>query len=290
MAARRSTEAGSTGGRSRTKSHAVIAGTPRSSSRSIGGRFETAVTRQLMSDRPVGVMLSGGVDSAAITAVMAEKLPEVRTFSIGFAEGGDTNELPLARQTARMFGTRHEERLISSAEYLRDLPTMAAQIEEPVGASSALAVRYVAAMMNGTVPVALTGQGADEPLAGYWRHLGTKVAWQLRGLRASGVSTGATRWVRVRRGRQTLLETADPLRRMMRAYELFSSEAKRRLYSARSRRSPARGGASRGLRRTIEWTGRPFGRSRADAIRRHAHVAPGRVAVDRRQDVDGRVR
>ena len=196
------------------------------------GAFETAVTRQLMSDRPVGVMLSGGVDSAAITAVMAEKLPEVRTFSIGFTEGGDTNELPLAQQTARMFGTRHEERLISSAEYLRDLPTMAAQIEEPVGASSALAVRYVAAMMNGTVPVALTGQGADEPLAGYWRHLGTKVAWQLRGLRGiARVVPVPARWVRVRRGRETLLESADPLKRMMRAYELFSSEAKRRLYS-----------------------------------------------------------
>jgi asparagine synthase (glutamine-hydrolysing) len=192
--------------------------------------FETAVTRQLMSDRPVGVMLSGGVDSAAITAVMAEKLSEVRTFSIGFADGGDTNELPLAHQTARMFGTRHEERLISSTEYLRDLPTMVAQIEEPVGASSALAVRYVAAMMNGTVPVALTGQGADEPLAGYWRHLGAKVAWQLHGLRGIARHVPVPdRWVRVRRGRQTLLES-DPVKRMMRAYEVLSPAAKGRLY------------------------------------------------------------
>jgi asparagine synthase (glutamine-hydrolysing) len=194
--------------------------------------FETAVTRQLMSDRPVGVMLSGGVDSAGITAVMAEQISEVRTFSVGFTEGGDTNELPLAQQTARMFGTRHEERLISSDEYLRDLPMMAAQVEEPIGTSSALAVRYVAAMMKGTVPVALTGQGADEPLAGYWRHLGTKVAWQLRWLK--GVARYVPvpdRWVRIRRGRQTLLETNDPVKRMMRAYEVFTPEAKRRLYS-----------------------------------------------------------
>jgi asparagine synthase (glutamine-hydrolysing) len=194
--------------------------------------FETAVTRQLMSDRPVGVMLSGGVDSAGITAVMAEQVSEVRTFSVGFTEGGDTNELPLAQQTARMFGTRHEERLISSDEYLRDLPAMAAQVEEPIGTSSALAGRYVAAMMKGTVPVALTGQGADEPLAGYWRHLGTKVAWQLRGLRGVARSVPVPdRWVRIRRGRQTLLESSDPVRRMMRAYEVFTPEAKHRLYS-----------------------------------------------------------
>ncbi len=194
--------------------------------------FETAVTRQLMSDRPVGVMLSGGVDSAGITAVMAEQVSEVRTFSVGFTEGGDTNELPLAKRTARMFGTRHEERFISSNEYLRDLPTMAAQVEEPIGTSSALAVRYVAAMMKGAVPVALTGQGADEPLAGYWRHLGTKIAWQLRWLKGVAHYVPVPdKWVRIRRGRQTLLETGDPVKRMIRAYEVLTPDAKSRLYS-----------------------------------------------------------
>jgi asparagine synthase (glutamine-hydrolysing) len=197
-----------------------------------GDAFETAVTRQLMSDRPVGVMLSGGVDSAAITAVMAKEIPEVRTFSIGFTEGDDTNELPLARETARMFGTRHEERLISSDEYLRDLPTMVEQIEEPIGTSSALAVRYVAAMMRGVVPVALTGQGADEPLGGYWRHLGAKLAWKLRVLGPlAQYAPLPDRWLRARRGREALLASADPVRRMLRAYEVFSPEAKLRLYS-----------------------------------------------------------
>jgi asparagine synthase (glutamine-hydrolysing) len=194
--------------------------------------FETAVMRQLMSDRPIGVMLSGGVDSGALTAVMAEHLSQVRTFSVGFAAGGEaTNELPLAQQTARMFGTHHEARLISEAEYLRDLPSIAAHIEEPVGTSSALAVRYVSAMMKGAVPVALSGQGADEPLAGYWRHLGAKIAWQLRHLRGAARHMPVpSTWVRVRRGRQTLLESNDAVRRAIRAYEVFSPEAKRRLY------------------------------------------------------------
>lgn len=72
--------------------------------------FERAVVRQMMSDRPIGVMLSGGVDSGAITAVMAANSSHVRTYTMGFADGGDTNEIDLARETASLFGNRAQLR------------------------------------------------------------------------------------------------------------------------------------------------------------------------------------
>src|SRR5207244_9720539 len=84
-------------------------------------RFEQAVVRQMMSDRPIGVMLSGGVDSGAVTAVMARHSSQVRTFTIGFAEGGDADETTLAEQTAQRFGTRHESMVVSTADYRRRL-------------------------------------------------------------------------------------------------------------------------------------------------------------------------
>ena len=84
--------------------------------------FERAVARQMMSDRPMGVMLSGGIDSAAITAVMAKHSPEVRTFSVGFSGGGEgTNEVPLAAETARLFGAQHEHTIVDPEELVAEV-------------------------------------------------------------------------------------------------------------------------------------------------------------------------
>ncbi len=66
----------------------------------------------MMSDRPIGAMLSGGVDSAAIVALMAESSSQVKTFTVGFEGGGDADETALARETAELFGTEHHELLV----------------------------------------------------------------------------------------------------------------------------------------------------------------------------------
>jgi len=197
--------------------------------------FERAVVGQMMSDRPIGVMLSGGVDSAAITSVMASHSSRVRTFTIGFSEGGDANEVPLAEETARLFDTDHSSLVVDAGEYLRRLPESYLSLEEPVGTSSALAVNFVAEMMRSSVPVALCGQGADEPLGGYWRHLGIKLVSSLRPL-APAVSRVAhmplaTRSARVRRGLSSLAATND-LQLLMGAYGLIGEDLKRRLYRA----------------------------------------------------------
>jgi len=199
-----------------------------------GEAFERAVVRQMMSDRPMGVMLSGGIDSAAITAVMAKHAPRVRTFSIGFSGGGEgTNEVPLAAETARLFGAEHESAIVGSDEYLSRLPGSLITLEEPVGSTSALAVRFVAELMKPTTPVALTGQGADEPLGGYGRHLGVKLASGLRkaGPLARPLSKLAGRAPneQIRRGLATLDAHSDA-ELLLSAYTIFSEDEKRRLY------------------------------------------------------------
>jgi asparagine synthase (glutamine-hydrolysing) len=201
--------------------------------------FERAVARQMMSDRPMGVMLSGGIDSAAITAVMAKHSPQVRTFSVGFSGGGEgTNEVPLAAETARLFGAQHEHTIVDPEEYLERLPDSLLTLEEPVGSTSALAVRFVAALMKPSVPVALTGQGADEPLGGYGRHLGVKLA---SGLRKAGplvrpLAKLADRAPseQLRRGLATLDAPGDA-ELLLSAYTIFGEDEKRALYAGELR-------------------------------------------------------
>jgi len=195
--------------------------------------FERAVVRQMMSDRPIGVMLSGGVDSGAITAVMARHSSQVRTYTVGFAEGGDADETALAEATARRFGTDHSSLVITSEDYRRRLPESLAKVEEPVGSTSTLAVNFVAELMRPDVPVALSGQGADEPLAGYRRHVGIKLADRLSpvapGLRFAARTPILGRNARVRRGVAALAERR-PVERLLAAYEVFDGGAKERLY------------------------------------------------------------
>ena len=204
-----------------------------------GEAFERAVVRQMMSDRPMGVMLSGGVDSAAITAVMARHSDRVRTFSVGFEGGGEgTNEVPLAAETARLFGADHEYALVGADEYLRRLPESLLTLEEPVGSTSALAVRFVAELMKPSVPVALCGQGADEPLGGYGRHLGVKLAAGLRPLgpitRPLARLAGRAGNEQLRRGLATL-EARNDTELLRSAYSIFGRAGRERLYRGEMR-------------------------------------------------------
>lgn len=147
--------------------------------------FERAVVGHMMSDRPIGVMLSGGVDSAAITAVMARHSTQVRAFTVGFTAGGDADETDDARATAALFGAAHETVMIGHEEYLSAIERSLLTLEEPVAATSALAVNFVAELMRPSVPVGLSGQGADEPQGGYGRHRGVKLAALARRLPGS---------------------------------------------------------------------------------------------------------
>jgi asparagine synthase (glutamine-hydrolysing) len=132
--------------------------------------FREAVRMRLMADVPLGTFLSGGIDSAAITAVMASLIDEpVRTFSVAFEER-DANELAYARIVAKKFGTEHREVIVSPAEFWDVLPQMIWQEDEPIAHPSSIPLYFVSKLAAEHVKVVLTGEGSDEVLGGYNRY------------------------------------------------------------------------------------------------------------------------
>lgn len=128
-----------------------------------------AVRLRLMSDVPLGAMLSGGLDSSLIVALMAgESTRPVQTFSVGFS-GTPDNELPVAREVSRALGTEHHELELSLDDPV-DLEGLIWSLDEPVADLSAIGFTALSELTARHVTVALSGQGADELLAGYDRY------------------------------------------------------------------------------------------------------------------------
>jgi asparagine synthase (glutamine-hydrolysing) len=133
-------------------------------------RLEEAVRIRLISDVPLGALLSGGVDSSIIVALMARVSAQpVKTFSIGF-EAEQFNEAEYARLVAKRFGTDHHE-LVLNPNLEETLTFLSGMLEEPFGDSSMLPTYYVSRMAREHVTVALSGDGGDELFAGYDRYL-----------------------------------------------------------------------------------------------------------------------
>jgi asparagine synthase (glutamine-hydrolysing) len=125
-----------------------------------------AVESHLMADVPLGVFLSGGLDSGSIVAFMHELgVSPIRTFTIGFAEQG-FSEVELARQVAARYGTEHHE-LVVRPDASTLLPTLVRQFDEPFADSTAVPVWHVSRLAREHVKVVLCGEGGDETLAGY---------------------------------------------------------------------------------------------------------------------------
>ena len=145
-------------------------------------RLRDSVQAHLVSDVPIGVLLSGGIDSATLTALAAQESPEpVRTFSIGFDERG-FDELADARLVAEQYGTQHEELTLRPDAALL-LPTLAEAFDEPFADSSALPTYLVSELASRHVKVALSGEGGDELFGGYYTY-----AADLLALRAAGLA------------------------------------------------------------------------------------------------------
>jgi asparagine synthase (glutamine-hydrolysing) len=135
----------------------------------IRGAIRDAVGRRMIADVPMGAFLSGGIDSSAVVAAMAEVSPEpVKTFSIGFEEER-YNELPQARRVAAAFATDHHE-LIVRPDAIELLPKLVRHYGEPFADASALPSFYLARFAGEHVTVALNGDGGDESFAGYPRY------------------------------------------------------------------------------------------------------------------------
>src|ERR1044072_3752022 len=125
--------------------------------------LRAAVSRQLMSDVPVGSLLSGGVDSTVVTKLMCEGLEQPpAAFAIGFADQRSLDELGAARRAADVLGVPLTEVAITGAEYLAAWPRFAGELGEPIANSSALMLGLLCRAVQGKRKVVLTGQGADE--------------------------------------------------------------------------------------------------------------------------------
>jgi asparagine synthase (glutamine-hydrolysing) len=130
---------------------------------------------RLMSEVPLGAFLSGGVDSSAVVAAMADQMGEpVKTFSIGFGDDTDFDELHFARIVAERCATDHHEFHVRP-EAIAILPRMARHYGEPFADSSAIPSFYLAELTGRHVTVALNGDGGDESFAGYERYFGSRV-------------------------------------------------------------------------------------------------------------------
>jgi asparagine synthase (glutamine-hydrolysing) len=132
--------------------------------------LEGAVQSHLMSDVPLGVFLSGGVDSSAVAALMTRQRSEpVETFSVGYTEQ-TYSELPFARMVSDHIKSKHNEVLVSEQEFFGALPHLIWHEDEPIVWPSSISLYFVARLAREKVTVVLTGEGADETLAGYTRY------------------------------------------------------------------------------------------------------------------------
>jgi len=158
--------------------------------------LEEAVRLRLMSDVPLGAMLSGGLDSSLIVALMARNMPEpVKTFSVGFREDGAGNELADAREVAAFYGTEHHELELSMVDDGVDAAELVWALDEPVADLSSVGLLALSQLAARHVTVGLSGQGADELFGGYPKHV---AAAALR--TASAVPGGRALAGRVARG------------------------------------------------------------------------------------------
>lgn len=141
--------------------------------------LEGAVGRQLVADVPVGILLSGGVDSSLVTAMAVRRSNKVRTFSIGFPGHGKLDETPHARLIARHFGTEHVE-LVAEPTTADLLPILVRQFDEPMVDSSMFPTWLVSHLVRQHCTVALGGDGGDELFAGYTGY--SRLLWMQRRL------------------------------------------------------------------------------------------------------------
>ncbi len=145
------------------------------------GRLRDSVRAHLLADVPVGVLLSGGIDSSALAALAAQETGEpVRTFSIGFEERS-FDELSDARLVAERYGTRHRE-LVLRPDAALLLPALADACDEPFADSSALPTYLVSQLAAEDVKVALSGEGGDELFGGSYTYVADLLAQRVGGL------------------------------------------------------------------------------------------------------------
>jgi asparagine synthase (glutamine-hydrolysing) len=217
-----------------------------------------AIDRQRVADVPVGVLLSGGVDSTAITSIVRYVTGQPpKTFTVGF-DDFDRDERAAAQETAKRLGTEHHEVVVTAQEYVGLLDACIGQLEEPIATSSTLPLLQVCRLAREHVKVVVTGQGADEPFGGYARHLGERWGRLFRGIplpvrdRILGPIVAAIpRGERLKRA-FTSLGDGDVARRLRSVYSIFDDRDREVLLGGCAHAGEAVDEVIAGWRRGIE--------------------------------------
>lgn len=161
-----------------------------------GDLFEQAVERQLMSDVEIGVLLSGGIDSALVAAVAKNKsVKPLKTFTVGFKEGlFESDEIEMARVTAETLNLENIHVRTDFVDFIEDLKKIIRIVEEPIATNSIIPMYSLSKLTSEHVKVVLSGQGADEPLYGYRKYKGLiflehleKYSFLRQGLKLTGI-------------------------------------------------------------------------------------------------------
>src|SRR5580700_4387095 len=191
--------------------------------------YRGAVRRHLLSDVPVGVLLSGGLDSGLLLALMNEQGGPWPAYTVGYGESFQDDELADAAESAALLGARHISVRLDQTEFERSLPKIVECLEEPIATSSIVPMYFVSQRARQDVKVALIGQGPDELFGGYKRHLGIHYGNWWRGLPAglrSMAGFAVNRLPRnemLKRGVRSL-GSADRLKRYEDVFSLASAE------------------------------------------------------------------
>jgi len=191
--------------------------------------YKAAVKRHLLSDVPVGILLSGGLDSGLLLALMNENGGPWPAYTIGYGETYRDDELIDAAETAAILGARHLTVKLDQKEFERSLPGIVECLEEPITASSIVPMYFICQRARQDVKVALIGQGPDELFGGYKRQLGVRYGEWWRGLPGGLRSmigfavNGLPRNEMLKRGVRSL-NTQDRLKRYQDVFSLVSAE------------------------------------------------------------------
>src|SRR6266404_307670 len=191
--------------------------------------YKRSVKRQLLSDVPLGLLLSGGVDSALLLALMNLCGDSWRTYTVGYGSTFSDDELTDAAETAGRFSSEHTAVMLDRKTFEEALPKIVACLEEPIASSSIVPMYFVCQRARRDVKVALVGQGPDELFGGYRRHLGVRygAAWArlpgwMRSPIASAIST-LPRNETLKRGIYSL-DVADRMRRYQHVLSLLAAK------------------------------------------------------------------
>jgi asparagine synthase (glutamine-hydrolysing) len=191
--------------------------------------YEKAMERHLLSDVPVGLLLSGGVDSSVLLALMSHYGSKWRTYTVGYGSSFADDELSDAAKTAKHYGAQHTEVLLDRGTFESALSGIVSCLEEPIASSSIVPMYFVCQRAREDVKVALIGQGPDELFGGYRRHIGVRygAAWSgtpawIRTSISSAISA-LPRNETLKRGIHSLSEQ-EPLRRFQQVLSLLPGD------------------------------------------------------------------